>query len=31
MQGTTAKDVQDGVTYLSMMEKNLGVLQEALN
>ena len=30
MQSTTAKDVQNGVTYLSVMEKNLGVLSDAL-
>ncbi len=31
MQGTTARDVQAGVTYLSIMENNLSVLREALN
>ena len=31
MQGTTAADIQAGVTYLSVMEANLEVLQEALN
>ena len=30
MQGTTAKDVANGTTYLSIMEKNLHVLEEAL-
>ena len=30
MQATTAKDVQNGVTYLSVMEKNLAVLKDAL-
>nr|MCR5282715.1 metal ABC transporter substrate-binding protein [Lachnospiraceae bacterium] len=30
MQSTTSKDVGDGVTYLSVMEKNLSVLKEAL-
>ncbi len=30
MQATTAKDVESGVKYLSVMKKNLGVLQEAL-
>ncbi|MBR0082161.1 MAG: zinc ABC transporter substrate-binding protein [Clostridia bacterium] len=30
MQATTAKDVQNGVTYLSVMEKNLAVLMDAL-
>ncbi len=30
MQATTAKDVKGGVTYLSVMEKNLEVLKEAL-
>ena len=30
MQSTTAKDVQNGVTYLSIMENNLEVLKEAL-
>ena len=30
MQGTTARDIQDGVTYLSVMESNLDVLREAL-
>ena len=31
MQGTTAADIAAGVTYLSVMESNLGVLAEALN
>lgn len=31
MQAITSKDVANGVTYLSIMEKNLKVLQEALN
>lgn len=31
MQGTTARDVRDGVTYLSVMEENLAVLADALN
>ena len=31
MQGTTAADIQSGMTYLSVMEANLGVLKEALN
>ena len=30
MQSTTSKDVQNGVTYLSLMENNLAVLKEAL-
>ena len=30
MQSTTAKDVAAGVTYLSVMERNLSVLKEAL-
>ncbi len=30
MQSTTAKDVKNGVTYLSVMENNLEVLKEAL-
>ncbi len=30
MQSVTAKDVQSGTTYLSVMEKNLDVLREAL-
>lgn len=30
MQGTTAKDVNNGTTYLSIMEQNLSVLKEAL-
>ncbi len=30
MQSVTAKDVQNGTTYLSLMEKNLSVLKEAL-
>ena len=31
MQGTTSRDIQAGVTYLSVMEANLNVLKEALN
>ncbi len=31
MQGTTSGDVQNGTTYLSVMENNLSVLNEALN
>lgn len=31
MQGTTSADIQAGITYLSVMEKNLEVLKEALN
>jgi len=31
MQGTTAPDIQAGMTYLSVMEANLEVLKEALN
>ena len=30
MQSTTARDVQNGATYLSLMENNLEVLKEAL-
>ena len=30
MQGTSGSDLEDGVTYLSVMEKNLAVLAEAL-
>jgi len=30
MQSVTAKDVNQGVTYLSVMEKNLSVLKKAL-
>ena len=30
MQGTTGKDAENGVTYLSVMEKNLEVLRTAL-
>ena len=30
MQSTTSKDVKNGTTYLSIMEKNLSVLKEAL-
>ena len=30
MQSTTSKDAENGVTYLSIMEKNLAVLKEAL-
>lgn len=31
MQGCTAEDVKDGTTYLSVMESNLAILQDALN
>ncbi|MBQ7706946.1 MAG: zinc ABC transporter substrate-binding protein [Lachnospiraceae bacterium] len=31
MQGTTSKDVKAGATYLSIMEENLEVLEQALN
>lgn len=31
MQSTTSADVRDGATYLSVMEKNLNVLKQALN
>ena len=31
MQSTTSKDVKNGTTYLSVMEKNLSVLKEALS
>ena len=31
MQSTTARDAENGATYLSGMEKNLSVLEEALN
>ena len=30
MQSVTAKDVENGTTYLSIMEKNLSVLKDAL-
>ena len=30
MQSTTSKDVKNGTTYLSVMEKNISVLKEAL-
>lgn len=30
MQSTTSADISDGVTYLSVMEKNLDILREAL-
>ena len=30
MQATTMKDAQEGTSYLSIMEKNLDVLKEAL-
>ena len=30
MQSTTAEDVSNGTTYLSVMENNLNVLKEAL-
>ncbi len=31
MQSITSEEVKDGVTYLSIMENNLIVLQDALN
>ncbi|MCR5486576.1 MAG: metal ABC transporter substrate-binding protein [Lachnospiraceae bacterium] len=31
MQGTTSRDVQNGTTYLSVMERNMSVLTDALN
>ena len=31
MQGTTANDIEQGATYLKIMEDNLAVLKEALN
>ena len=31
MQSITSEEIADGVTYLSVMEDNLGVLKEALN
>ncbi len=31
MQSVTAEDVDNGITYLSMMEENLNALKEALN
>ena len=31
LQSTTSKDVQNGTTYLGVMEQNLEVLKEALN
>ena len=31
MQSVTKKDVENGITYLSVMESNLAVLKEALN
>jgi zinc transport system substrate-binding protein len=31
MQSTTSKDVKDGASYLSIMQKNLDVLKKALN
>ena len=31
MQGTTSKDAKEGATYLSIMQDNLDVLNEALN
>ena len=31
MQGTTAADVQNGTSYLSIMQSNLKALQTALN
>ena len=30
MQSTTSEDVENGTTYLSVMENNLSVLKEAL-
>jgi ABC-type Zn uptake system ZnuABC Zn-binding protein ZnuA len=30
MQSATSKDIENGVTYLSVMEKNLAVLADAL-
>ena len=30
MQSVTAKDIEEGVTYLSLMEDDLSVLKEAL-
>ena len=30
MQSVSAKDIQNGTTYLSVMEKNLEVLKQAL-
>ena len=30
MQSTTSKDVENGTTYLSVMEQNLSVLKQAL-
>ena len=30
LQSVTSKDVENGTTYLSIMEKNLSVLKEAL-
>lgn len=30
MQGTTSQDVEQGATYISIMEENLGILKEAL-
>ncbi len=31
MQGTTAADIEAGVTYMSVMEGNLAILEDALN
>ena len=31
MQSITSDEIKNGVTYLSVMEDNLGVLKEALN
>ncbi len=31
MQSTTSNDIENGTTYISVMEKNLNVLKEALN
>ena len=31
LQGVTAQEVREGVTYLSVMESNLNILREALN
>ena len=30
MQSTTSSDVKNGITYISVMEKNLDILREAL-
>ena len=31
MQGTTAADIESGMTYLSVIESNLAILEDALN